>query len=396
VDDHWEDRCAITGIGISDIGRNTGTPTVDLAVAACRQAIADAGLSASDIDGVTTVGDAPVAQVVAALGIEPGWTGRGGSAASGSAVGGSFAGVLNACRAVASGAARHALVYRSVAMLGGATVPRDGPAATAAAAPLARDVADEMADIPELMTYHAYSAANWLAMHLQRYMHLYGTTRDQLGWIAVNGRRNAALNPRAIYRDPITIDDYLRARWISEPLGLLDCDVPVDGACAFVVSRPDLAADAPHGAVRIAAAARVSTGSWSYRPDYPLMASADAAAELWRRTELRPADVDVAELYDGFSFLTLAWLEALGFCGRGEGGPFVEGGARIARDGVLPLNTYGGQLSAGRMHGHWVLHEAVTQLRGAAGARQVIRHDVGIVSTGGGPIATCMVLTRPR
>ena len=123
------------------------------------------------------------------------------------------------------------------------------------------------------------------------------------------------------------------------------------------------------------------------------MASADAAAELWRRADVGPGDVDFAELYDGFSFLTMVWLEALGICREGESGPFVDGGARIALDGELPLNTYGGQLSAGRLHGHWVLHEACTQLRGDAGERQVPNHEVAIVSTGGGPIATCMVLT---
>ena len=383
-DDHWEHRCVITGIGISDIGRNTGTPTVDLAVAASRAAIADAGLEPSDVGGVTSVGEAPVSEVVAALGLAPAWTGQGGSP-----VGGSFSGVVNACRAVASGTVRHALVYRSVAMMGGATLPRGGRGA-----PPPGEYSAEMADIAELMTYHAYSAANWLAMHLRRHMHVYGTTREQLGWVPINARRNAARNPRAVYRDPITLDDYLSARWISEPIGLLDCDVPVDGACAFVVSDAAYGADAPHGGARVEASAVASAGSWSYRPDYPNMASVDAAADLWSRTALRPADVDVAELYDGFSYLTLAWLEALGFCGPGEGGPFVDGGTRIALTGELPLNTYGGQLSAGRMHGHWVLHEAVTQLRGAAGERQVRRHDVAMVSTGGGPIATCMLLTR--
>jgi acetyl-CoA acetyltransferase len=104
--------------------------------------------------------------------------------------------------------------------------------------------------------------------------------------------------------------------------------------------------------------------------------------------------VDVAELYDGFTFLTFAWLEALGFCADGEAGPFVEGAARIALEGPLPLNTYGGQLSAGRMHGNWVLHEACLQLRGQAGERQIPRHDVAVASNGGGPIAGCMLLTR--
>jgi acetyl-CoA acetyltransferase len=116
---------------------------------------------------------------------------------------------------------------------------------------------------------------------------------------------------------------------------------------------------------------------------------------MWSRTDLTPRDVDVAELYDGFTYLTLAWLEALGLCGRGESGPFVEGGSRIALDGELPLNTYGGQLSAGRMHGYWVVHEACLQLRGAAEGRQVAGGpEVAVVSAGGGPIAGCLLLTR--
>jgi acetyl-CoA acetyltransferase len=118
---------------------------------------------------------------------------------------------------------------------------------------------------------------------------------------------------------------------------------------------------------------------------------------MWSRTTLRPADIDVAELYDGFTFLTFAWLEALGICGVGESGPFVEGGRRIAIDGELPLNTYGGQLSAGRMHGYWVLHEACLQLRGQAEQRQVPGSpEVAVVATGGGPIAGCMLLSRDR
>jgi acetyl-CoA acetyltransferase len=118
---------------------------------------------------------------------------------------------------------------------------------------------------------------------------------------------------------------------------------------------------------------------------------------LWRRTQLRPADVDVAELYDGFSFLTLAWLEALGFCGKGESGPFVEGGARIALDGELPLNTQGGQLSGGRLHGYGFLHEACVQLWGEGGERQVPGSpQVAVAAAGGGPLAGCLLLTAPH
>jgi acetyl-CoA acetyltransferase len=190
------------------------------------------------------------------------------------------------------------------------------------------------------------------------------------------------------------MDDYLSARMISDPFGLLDCDVPVDGSVAFVVSTAAAAPDCDHPIRVEACGGSMGEGGWDQRADYPKMASAEAAAEMWSRTELKPQDVHVAELYDGFTFLTLAWLEALGFCDDGEAGPFVEGATRIALDGALPLNTYGGQLSAGRMHGNWVLHEACVQLRGEAAQRQVAKRDVAVVSNGGGPIAGCMLLTR--
>jgi acetyl-CoA acetyltransferase len=253
-----------------------------------------------------------------------------------------------------------------------------------------------MGDMGTLLAYHAFSAANWLAMHCRRHMHVYGTTREQLGWLAINSRRNAARNPLAVYRDPITMDDYLSARMVSTPLGLLDCDVPVDGSIAFVVSHADHADGCPNRPLRVEAmGGSTGEGGWINRPDYPKMASVDAAAQMWSRTDLRPADIDIAQLYDGFTFLTFAWLEALGLCGDGEAGPFVEGATRIALDGELPLNTYGGQLSAGRMHGYWVLHEACVQLRGLGGDRQVAKQpEVAVVSNGGGPIAGCLLLTR--
>ena len=390
ADDRWERRCIISGIGISQVGRKTGRARLDLTVEAAREAIADAGLTPRDIDGVTTVGETPLAESIPALGLEPIWTGEGGSA-----VGGSMAGVHNACRAAASGAARHILVYRSVAMLGGSVMGSD----VSSARPVTREGGGDgprvMDDLGELLAANAYSAANWVGMHAQRHMHRYGTTRQQMGWVAVNARRHAALNPRAVYRQPLSIDDYLAARMISDPLGLYDCDVPVDAACAFVVSDAATASDHPKPAVRVHAAARVSdpVGGWLRRTDYPRMASTDAARELWSRAEVGPRDLDFAELYDGFSFLTLVWLEALGICGEGESGAYVEGGQRIGLDGEFPLNTYGGQLSAGRLHGHWVLHEACTQLRGEAGPRQVPNREVAAVSTGGGPFATCMLLT---
>lgn len=370
----------ISGVGISEVGRRTGIAAVELTLQAAQGAIADAGLVPADVDGIVTLGDTPAAQAAAALGI-------GAPADLGAPYGrnGLLTPVAVARDAVAAGRARHVLVYRTVQMMGG----------TVDAATATKPKSPGGTEMQYLLAAHAYSAANWLAMHCRKHMDRYGTTKEQLGWIAINGRRNAANNPLAVYREPITMADYLAARAISSPLGLLDCDVPVDGSIAVVVSPAAHRANTPNGAVSIEAFGGASgAGGWTGRPDYPNMAATDAAADMWSQTALTPADIDLAELYDGFSFLTLAWLEALGFCGEGEGGPYVAGGSRIAADGELPLNTYGGQLSAGRMHGYWVLHEACQQLRGVAGPTALPnRPEVAVVSAGGGPIAGCMLLT---
>ncbi|ODQ94470.1 thiolase family protein [Mycolicibacterium holsaticum] len=394
---HFEKDAIISGLGISRVGRRTGIPGLELTLDAARAAIADAGLTASDIDGIASLGDTPLADVTTALGVDvPDHT-------SGFDTGGLLTPVMSACRAVAEKRARHVLVYRTVLMLGGTMTqspsssgpnplanPPDEPHT-----PGTRRKLKPFEDIDELLAAHAYSAANWLAMHCRRHMELYGTTKEQLGWLAVNSRRNAALNPQAAYREPMTMDDYLAARPVSTPFGLFDCDVPVDGSIAVVVSHADYAADCPNPAVGVeAVGGSYGSGGWFHRDDFPKMASVEAAAQMWSRTDLTASDVDVAELYDGFTFLTIAWLEALGFCADGEGGPFVAGATRIALDGTLPLNTYGGQLSAGRMHGYWLLHEACLQLRGQAGERQLPRRpEVAVAAAGGGPIAGCMLLT---
>ena len=245
--------------------------------------------------------------------------------------------------------------------------------------------------------FRAYSAANWLAMNAQRHFHEYGTTPEQLAMVAVNGRRNAALNPKAVYREPMTLDDYFASRVVTTPFRLYDCDAPVDGSTAVIVSAAEHAAAVDHPVARVEAVGTALRGrpSWDQFDDMTTMAARDAGAQLWGRTDLTPADVDVAELYDGFSFLAMTWLEALGFCGKGESGPFVEGDAAAPLDGELPLNTNGGQLSAGRLHGFGFLHEACLQLRGEAGERQVRSGvEVAAVANGGGPIAGAMLLTR--
>ncbi len=196
----------------------------------------------------------------------------------------------------------------------------------------------------------------------------------------------------------MTMDDYFAARMITSPFGLFDCDVPCDGSIALIVSAADIAPDLAQPPVYVEAVGtqiidRVSwdQGTLSHEPQ-----TQGPAAHLWSRTSLRPEDVDFAQLYDGFTFNCLSWLEGLGFCGVGEAGDFLSDPGRIALGGQLPLNTFGGQLSAGRTHGYGFLHEAVVQLRGDGGERQVAGAEVGVVSTGGGTPGGCFLFTAAR
>ena len=297
--------------------------------------------------------------------------------------------IINAYAAIKAGLVRHVLCFRTVKEgSGGASWKENAEVRT--------HRARLDGEFQYLFPYNAISATNWLSLYAQRHFHLYGTTREQLGQIAIIERRGAVDNPKALFREPLTMDEYLSARMISSPLGLLDCDAPTDASTAILLSAADAVADRSKPAIRIDSVGGGIHGrsGWD-QADMPDMAAFDAGRMLWKRTDFKPKDVDIALLYDGFSFLALNWLEALGFCGIGEGGPFVEGGHRIARDGELPLNPHGGQLSGGRTHGFGFVHEAVTQLRGNAGARQVPNAPkVAAVSNGGGPMAGAMLLVR--
>ena len=234
-------------------------------------------------------------------------------------------------------------------------------------------------------------------MNANHYLHRYGATRELLGWIAINARAGAARNPAAIYRDPMTMDDYMAARPITTPFGLFDCDVPCDAAIAVVVSDASVAADLPKPAVRIEAVGTQITERISWDQDTithePQVLG--QSAHLWSRTSLRPADVDLALVYDGFTFNAISWLEALGFCGIGEAKDWIDGGRRIALDGDLPVNPHGGQLSEGRTHGFGFLYEAITQLRHEAGERQVPDARTTVVTSGGGTPSGVLLLQRP-
>lgn len=388
-------RAIIAGIGQSAVGRRLGRDALDLTIDASLEAIGDAGLTVADIDGLATypggVGGFPgfsgpgSPEVHDALRLSLNWH-------SGGLEGpGQLQAVVNAMMAVSLGLARHVLVYRTVTESTAQGTGRRGGVGVGSAT--------ASGNLQWSIPFRAYSAASWLAMYAQRHMHEFGTTETQMAQIALNARRNARLNPKAVFREPLTIQDYLTSRMISTPFRLYDCDVPVDGSTALVVSALEHASAVDHPVARVEAVGTALRGrpSWDQWDDLTTMPARTSAEQMWSHTDLRPADVDVAELYDGFSWLTMSWLEALGFCGHGESGPFVDGGTRIALDGELPLNTHGGQLSGGRLHGYGYIHEAVLQLRGEAGARQVPRTpEVAVVSNGGGPISGCLLLSRLR
>ena len=392
-----ERNVAVTGIGQSDVGRCLDRDPMALTIDACLAAIEDAGLTRDDIDGLSTypgagMAGAPgftaggVTELQDALRLNLNWF-NGGPELSGQ-----LGSVITACAAVAAGFAKHVLCFRTVWE---STAQGGGRRAGIGTGGGGKFKASGFMQYS--LPYGAASAAVWISMMAQRHFHEYGTTREQLAQIAINARKNAAHNPKAIFRDPMSLDDYMNVRMISEPFCLYDCDIPVDGSTAIIVSHVDTAKDMRRPPLRVEAVGSALHGrpSWDQFDDLTTMALRDASKMMWARTDLRPADVDVAELYDGFSFIALAWLEALGFCEKGEGGRFVEGGDNISLTGKVPLNTHGGQLSGGRLHGYGFLHEACTQLWGEGGARQVPGQPrVAVAAAGGGPLGGCLLLSR--
>jgi acetyl-CoA acetyltransferase len=396
-----ERRAAITGAGQSQVGRRLYRHELDLTVEAALRAIEDAGLTRDDVDGL--------ASYPGSMGVPPGFSGPGTPEvqdalrlnlnwhAAGPEGPAQVSAVINAIVAVSAGLARHVLVYRTVTEASAQGTKGRASVSMGANMGGGGGMPSRIGGFLQwTLPFGAFSAANWLALYAQRHFHEYGTTREQLAQIALTARANAALNPNAIYTDPMTMEDYFNARMITTPFCLFDCDAPADGSTAVIVSAVETAKDAPNGAAMVNAVGTALKGrpSWDQWDDITTFSARDAAAHMWSRTDLKPSDVDTAQLYDGFSFLTLAWIEALGFCGKGEGGPFIEGGTRIARDGELALNTSGGQLSAGRLHGFGHLWEAVHQVRGTAGDRQVPGVEVAVAAAGGGPLAGCLLLTK--
>jgi acetyl-CoA acetyltransferase len=387
ADAKFEDRVVISGIGQSAIARRLGRSPLALTLDAIAAALADAGLSPGDVGGLTTYpggGSAlgpgfagpPVADVYDALGLEV------------DAMLGNFEGpaqlgpILTGCLAINAGLVRHVVAYRTVTEGTARQRVSEGR----------QPVAPVDWSRQWITPFGGGPGPLGFALLARRHFHEYGTTREQLAQIALTARRHAQRNPDAVYREPLTLADYLSARMIADPLCLYDCDAHCDGSTAIVLSHAGAAADAPSPVVRIEALGMAPPLRSEYAQHVDLQPGRRAAAQMWSRTDLRPADVDVAGLYDGFSILTMLWLEALGFCGLGESGPFVEGGERIALGGELPLNPNGGQLSGGRLHGMGFVHEMCLQLQGAAGERQVPSARLAVVAVGALPYVGCMLL----
>jgi acetyl-CoA acetyltransferase len=383
----FEDAVIISGIGQSAVGRCLGRSPLGLTLDAISEALQDAGLAPSDLQGLaaypgggTSLGPGfagpSLTEVYEALGLEA------------ELVMGGFEGpaqlgpVLNACLAIHAGLARHVLVYRTVT---------EGSARAQAKRLAGRD--PSVAPVTNWITAAGQGPAPiGYALLARRHFHEYGTSREQLGQIALTARRHARLNPKALLQQPLSLPEYLSARMIADPLCLYDCDIHCDGSTALVLSRSDYGPDAASAPVHIEAFGMAPTAQSGYAWHTDLQPGRRAAQQMWNRTDLGPSEVGVAGIYDGFSILTMLWLEALGFCGRGESGPFVEGGHRIALGGELPVNTNGGQLSGGRLHGLGFVHEMCLQLRRRAEGRQVKGASVAAVSVGALPYVGCMLL----
>jgi acetyl-CoA acetyltransferase len=378
-------QAAITGVGFTELSKASGRSVLALAAEACRLAIADAGLRPHDIDGVVTyqyLADSVPAQAVAlALGmgdlshtLDSGLAGQAPCYL-----------VAHAATMVGAGVARNIVVYRA---LNGRSGQRVGSARSSG----------EAADLRHAAGLTAYPQT--IALWARRFMVDTGATEDDLAAVAMAQRAWAAHNERALRRSPLTLDDYHAAPFVAEPLRTVDCTTEVDGACALVVTSLEAARDAPHPAVGIEGAAYalgrgggVDMADVLTWPDLSRNYTSLLADSLWSSAGIRPGDVDIAELYDCFSSVVLFALEGLGFAERGGAGDLVRSGA-TRPGGALPVNTNGGLLNEGYLHGMNTLVEAVVQLQGRAGARQVDGAEVGVVTSGALQDGSALVLVR--
>jgi acetyl-CoA C-acetyltransferase len=354
--------------------RKTARSALEIQALSARAALDEAGLTPRDVDGYFTVagsgGTGPL-PILDYLNLNPRYI-------DGTSVGGASFVVHthHAAAAITQGRCRVALVtYGSTARSSGIPVGTRER--------IAGDYLDQFEGIYGTSTVGLY------AMVAQRHMHEYGTTEAQLAQIAVACRRHAGLNPAALYRDPITVEDVLTSPVISTPLHLLDCCVITDGGGAVVLVHPDLARNLPKPGIRILGAAEAVAHTSAGRRDYLISAAAQTAPRAFGEAGASHTDIDMAMIYDSFTITVLMTLEDLGFCKKGEGGRFVEGG-RLDLGGELPINTDGGGLSSNHpgMRGIFLIIEAVRQLRGECGPRQVKNCRLALVHGTGGALGS--------
>ncbi|MDA1117782.1 MAG: thiolase [Proteobacteria bacterium] len=367
---------AIAGVGLAGCGEAPGWTEMEIAAAAAKNALDDAGLTPQDVDGLVIASTNIFMSGLALaehLGVRPRFT-------ESSMVGGSsFVGHL-----IPASLALNAGLCDTVLVAYGSNQRTGVGRAEAGKYKMALD--PQAFEHP----YKPFNPPTSYALATARHMHQYGTRREQLAEIAVAARQWAQLNPEAFARDPLSIDGVLSSRMVCDPLTVRDCCLVTDGGGAYVLRRAEQARDAPKAPAYLLG---VGAAHWhrqiSSMPDLTVTAATESGQRAFEMAGLGPQDVDVVELYDAFTINTLLFLEDLGFCEKGEGGAFVSGG-RIAPGGPLPVNTNGGGLSCVHpgMYGIFLIIEAVRQLRGEAGARQVQDAAVALAHGNGGVLSS--------
>lgn len=384
-------RAAIVGVGETEFSKNSGRSELQLAVEAVRTALADAGLTPVDVDGLVTFSMDSTAEIALAREIGAGelrffsQVGYGGGAAC--------ATVQQAALAISAGVARVVVCYRALNERSGRRFGR-----------VSRDISSAPTSSGVDNGWHypmgLSTPAATVAMVARRYQHVFGATGEDFGRVAVAARRHAATNPRAwFFERPITLADHQASRWIAEPLRLLDCCQESDGAVAVVVAGVEQAADLRQTPAVITAAAQGSGAEQYIMTSYyrdnltGLPELGVVGRQLWEQSGLGPDDVRVAVLYDHFTPYVLMQLEELGFCPQGEARHFIADGA-IELDGRLPVNPHGGQLGEAYIHGMNGIVEAVRQIRGSS-VNQVAGAGPVLVTAGTGVPTSGLLLGPP-
>ncbi len=377
IDKKLRGAVAVAGVGQAGLGQAHGYTEMEILVQAAHRAVTDAGLTMQDIDGIATASVSAtmwVMPVIEHLGIKPTFI-------DSTMLGGSsfVAHLMPAIQALESGQCNAVLVCYG-------STQRTSTVGRAEIGNARRKLDPQPYEAP----YNPLNPLSSYALVAARHMHQYGTRREHLAEVAVAARRWAQLNPEATQRDPLTIDDVLSSRMVSDPLSVRDCCLVNDGAGAFVLVRADRANDLKQKPVYVLGN---STAVWnrqiSSMADLTITAAQQSGRLAFEMAGLAPKDVDVVEVYDAFTINTILFLEDLGFCKKGEGGDFVSNGG-IAPGGRLPVNTNGGGLSCIHpgMYGIFIMIEAVRQLRAACGERQIEGAEIALVHGNGGTLSS--------